>query len=153
MSKKTYLHKVIEAIRELKDPKGSSRASIKKYIKGKYDNDNNNALKKAIKKGIASKKLCEGDTSQRFKVMNENYEAADDGFRSNDVKIGEGAVAEQGDTVTVKCKGTLEDGQCFDSGKISFTLNAGEVIKGWDRGINGMKVGGKRKLVCPPAFG
>ena len=57
MSKKTYLHKVIEAIRELKDPKGSSRASIKKYIKGKYDNDKNNALKKAIKKGIASKKL------------------------------------------------------------------------------------------------
>ena len=153
MSKKTYLHKVIEAIRELKDPKGSSRVSIKKYIKGKYDNDNNNALKKAIKKGIASKKLCEGDTSQRFKVMNENYEAADDGFRSNDVKIGEGAAAEKGDTVTVKYKGTLEDGQCFDSGKISFTLNAGEVIKGWDRGINGMKVGGKRKLVCPPAFG
>ena len=65
----------------------------------------------------------------------------------------EGALAEHGDTVTVKYKGTLEDGQCFDSGKISFTLNAGEVIKGWDRGINGMKVGGKRKLVCPPAFG
>lgn len=153
MSKKSYLNIVIEAIRELKDPKGSSRASIKKYIKANHGKDNNNALKKALKKGLDSKKLCAGETSQRFKVANENYKEKDDGFRVTDVKVGDGEVADKYDTVAVKYEGKLEDGYCFDSGKISFTLNAGEVIKGWDRGVNGMKVGGKRKIVCPPAFG
>ena len=150
---KTYLDKVIEAIREDKDPKGSSRAFIKKFLKTKYNSDNATHIKKALKKGLATKKLCTGESSQRFKVANESYKAKDDGFRSNDVKVGDGKVAEKGDTVSVKYKGTLEDGYCFDQGKITFTLHGGEVIKGWDRGVCGMKVGGKRKLICPPHLG
>lgn len=150
---KTYLDKVIEAIREDKDPKGSSRASIKKFLKTKYNSDNTVHIKKALKKGLATKKLCVGESSQRFKVANETYKAKDDGFRSNDIKVGDGKVAKKGDTVSVKYKGTLESGYCFDQGTITFTLYCGEVIKGWDRGVEGMKVNGKRKLVCPPHLG
>ena len=150
---KTYLDKVIEAIREDKDPKGSSRAFIKKFLKTKYNSDNATHIKKALKKGLATKKLCTGESSQRFKVANESYKAKDDGLRSNDVKVGDGKVAGKGDTVSVKYKGTLEDGYCFDQGKITFTLYCGEVIKGWDRGVTGMKVGGERKLICPPHLG
>merc|ERR1712194_889044 len=57
----------------------------------------------------------------------------------------------EGRTVTVAYKGTLmSDGNKFDEGKISFQLGAGKVIPGWEQGITGMKVGGKRVLKIPP---
>ena len=56
--------------------------------------------------------------------------------------------------VTVKYTGRLAKNQkVFDSGSIPFKLGAGEVIKGWDLGIDGMKIGEKRKLTIPPALG
>ena len=56
--------------------------------------------------------------------------------------------------VTMKYRGTLEDGTEFDAAsKFEFTLGVGEVIKGWDKGIEGMRVGGKRKLTIPPKLG
>jgi peptidylprolyl isomerase len=67
-----------------------------------------------------------------------------------DERVGTGAVAEKGSKVNVVYKGTLRDGTVFDKGTISVVVGAGEVIKGWDKGIPGMKVGGKRKLVIPP---
>lgn len=72
-----------------------------------------------------------------------------------DLKVGSGAVAKAGQPVTVHYRGTLTNGQQFDASydrgdPFSFTLGAGEVIKGWDQGVAGMKVGGKRKLVIPP---
>jgi hypothetical protein len=72
-----------------------------------------------------------------------------------DIAIGTGAEAKAGNTVTVNYLGTLLDGKKFDSSydrgiPFSFHLGAGEVIKGWDQGVSGMKVGGKRKLVIPP---
>lgn len=76
----------------------------------------------------------------------------------SDEIIGTGAVAEPGDSVTVNYVGSLTDGTVFDasanhgSAGFTFTLGAGQVIKGWDEGIVGMKVGGKRKLVIPPAL-
>ncbi len=80
------------------------------------------------------------------------------GLRITDLEIGDGAEATAGQTVVVHYRGTLEDGTQFDAsydrGKpFSFPLGAGRVIKGWDEGVQGMKVGGKRKLVIPPDLG
>jgi hypothetical protein len=79
------------------------------------------------------------------------------GLRITDLEIGTGAEAVAGQTVSVNYRGTLTDGKEFDSsygrGPFSFPLGAGRVIKGWDEGVAGMKVGGKRKLVIPPDLG
>ena len=77
------------------------------------------------------------------------------GLSVDDVKPGEGALATRGKTVSVHYTGKLTDGTKFDSSydrgqPIEFPLGAGVVIKGWDMGIEGMKVGGKRKLTIPP---
>jgi FKBP-type peptidyl-prolyl cis-trans isomerase len=74
-----------------------------------------------------------------------------------DIVVGEGAVAEKGSSVTVHYTGTLEDGTKFDSSldrqqPFTFELASGMVIKGWDIGVEGMKVGGKRKLTIPGAL-
>lgn len=79
---------------------------------------------------------------------------------TQDEVVGTGAVAATGDTVTVKYVGTLTDGTVFDASAnhpqtangFTFTLGAGQVIQGWDQGIVGMKVGGKRKLTIPPSL-
>jgi len=76
-----------------------------------------------------------------------------------DLVIGKGAEAKKGQKVKVHYVGTLQkDGSKFDSSRdrgepFEFALGAGEVIKGWDEGVPGMKVGGKRKLVIPPHLG
>ena len=74
-----------------------------------------------------------------------------------DLVVGTGAEAAAGDTLTVNYTGWLADGSQFDSsyGKApySFRLGTGAVIKGWDQGLPGMKVGGKRRLVIPPSLG
>jgi peptidylprolyl isomerase/FKBP-type peptidyl-prolyl cis-trans isomerase FkpA len=67
-----------------------------------------------------------------------------------DIAVGTGATAAAGDSLTVNYTGTFTDGRTFDSGKFTFALGAGQVIKGWDQGLVGMKVGGKRKLTIPP---
>lgn len=76
------------------------------------------------------------------------------GLQITEILLGEGEEATAGQTVTVNYRGTLEDGKEFDSsygrGPFSFPLGAGRVIKGWDEGVAGMKIGGKRKLVIPP---
>lgn len=75
-----------------------------------------------------------------------------------DEKVGTGEEAVNGKKVTVNYVGTLTDGKKFDSSydrkaPFSFTLGVGEVIQGWDIGVAGMKVGGKRKLTIPPELG
>ncbi len=79
------------------------------------------------------------------------------GLSITDLDIGDGAEATPGQDVTVNYRGTLENGKEFDSsygrGPFSFPLGAGRVIKGWDEGVAGMKVGGKRKLIIPPELG
>lgn len=72
----------------------------------------------------------------------------------DDVKIGTGAAVEKGNTVAVHYVGTLQNGQEFDNSHkrgqaFEFTVGAGQVIKGWEEGLIGMKVGGERVLVIP----
>ncbi len=78
------------------------------------------------------------------------------GLRITDLEVGEGAEAVSGRTVAVNYRGTLENGREFDSsygrGPFRFPLGAGRVIQGWDEGVAGMRVGGKRRLVVPPAL-
>ena len=80
------------------------------------------------------------------------------GLYIQEVAPGNGAEATSGKQVAVHYTGTLVDGRKFDSSHdrgepIQFPLGTGRVIKGWDEGIAGMKVGGKRKLVIPPELG
>ncbi|WP_032914514.1 FKBP-type peptidyl-prolyl cis-trans isomerase [Leptospira santarosai] len=75
-----------------------------------------------------------------------------------DIRIGTGKEAFSGSNVTVHYVGTLVSGKKFDSSRdrrapFTFNLGAGEVIKGWDRGVRGMKEGGIRKLTIPPELG
>jgi FKBP-type peptidyl-prolyl cis-trans isomerase len=80
------------------------------------------------------------------------------GLQYADLVLGKGREAHAGEKATVHYTGTLVDGTKFDSSKdrnqpFSFKLGAGHVIKGWDEGVEGMKIGGTRKLVIPPQLG
>ena len=80
------------------------------------------------------------------------------GLQYDDLTEGAGAEARAGQTVSVHYTGWLTDGQKFDSSKdrnqpFSFALGTGMVIKGWDEGVQGMKVGGVRRLTIPPQLG
>ena len=84
-------------------------------------------------------------------TMNDQLEIVDE-------VVGTGVEAIAGKSVTVNYLGTLTNGTKFDSSydrnePFVFNLGAGEVIAGWDQGVDGMKVGGKRKLVIPPSLG
>ena len=79
-------------------------------------------------------------------------------LKTEDIKVGAGAEAVSGKTIKVHYTGTLEDGKKFDSSldrnqPFQFTLGRNQVIKGWEQGILGMKVGGQRKLTIPPHLG
>ncbi|CAH0375927.1 unnamed protein product [Pelagomonas calceolata] len=163
---------VIVAIRAVQDHKGASRQAIVKYLKSEFQCENGVAIKKALK----SDKLIQ--TGQSFRVKGDAPIAppADEVVGTEDVTVGDGAVAQKGDEVSMSYVGTLEaDGSRFDAGtNFRFTLGAGpfrsrnltfvvgahgsnsrtgDVIKGWDRGIIGMRVGGRRKLVVPSKLG
>ena len=80
------------------------------------------------------------------------------GLLIEDVVVGDGATAGAGQRVSVHYTGWLQNGAKFDSSKdrgqaFMFSLGRGEVIRGWDEGVSGMKVGGKRKLTIPPDLG
>ena len=80
------------------------------------------------------------------------------GVVTREVVVGNGPLALPGDTITVHYVGTLSDGKVFDSSldrntPFSFTLGVGQVIRGWDEGFSGMRVGGKRILIIAPDYG
>jgi FKBP-type peptidyl-prolyl cis-trans isomerase len=79
-------------------------------------------------------------------------------LKIEEIVVGTGDTATAGQTVTVHYTGWLTDGTKFDSSvdrkdPFKFVLGRGQVIKGWDQGVAGMKVGGKRKLTVPPELG
>ena len=79
----------------------------------------------------------------------------DPSLKCTDLAEGQGAACKAGDTVSVHYTGRLDNGTKFDSSldrrqPFSFKLGSGQVIAGWDQGVDGMKVGGKRTLVIPP---
>lgn len=96
--------------------------------------------------------------NQMQKLDINTFQASSSGLRIKDEVVGTGQEVKAGDSVTVHYMGTLADGTKFDS---SYDRNApfetqigvGQVIKGWDEGIVGMKVGGKRILIIPPDLG
>lgn len=87
-----------------------------------------------------------------------NLTTTDSGLQYKDVTVGSGAEAQAGNTVSVHYTGWLTDGTKFDSSldrgqPFSFSLGSGGVIAGWDEGVAGMKIGGKRILVIPADLG
>jgi len=95
-----------------------------------------------------------GSTAGPTKVTGAPTKTAS-GLEYWDIKIGTGAAAQTGQHVKVDYTGWLTDGKKFDSSvgtgrPFDFLLGAGQVIKGWDEGVVGMKVGGKRQLRIPP---
>ncbi len=82
----------------------------------------------------------------------------DSGLKYEDSIVGNGDTAAAGQSVSVHYTGWLTDGKKFDSSKdrndpFEFKLGAGQVIRGWDEGVQGMKIGGTRKLTIPPQLG
>jgi FKBP-type peptidyl-prolyl cis-trans isomerase len=80
------------------------------------------------------------------------------GLKYKDKKVGKGTAVTSGTRVTVQYKGWLDNGKVFDTSRkpgrepFSFTVDNGEVIRGWEEGVKGMKVGGIRELTIPPAL-
>ncbi|NEO87723.1 MAG: FKBP-type peptidyl-prolyl cis-trans isomerase [Spirulina sp. SIO3F2] len=84
----------------------------------------------------------------------ETVVTSESGLQYIDLEVGQGAIARSGQIALVHYVGTLEDGEQFDSSwerswPFDFVLGAGQVIPGWDEGVQGMRVGGKRKLIIP----
>src|SRR4051795_2956928 len=96
--------------------------------------------------------------AQKDKEKEKKVITTKSGLKYIDEVEGTGATAKAGDRVSVHYTGKLKDGKKFDSSvdrkePFEFKLGAGDVIKGWDEGVAGMKIGGKRKLVIPPTLG
>ena len=155
MPPKTVLDKIVEVIKEQNAPGGSSRQALAKGLKAKYGEIQANQIKTAVKKGVDSKVLVQN--GQKFWVSGHEPPPApaEETVDIVDVEVGTGEEATSGSTCTMSYVGTLQsDGSKFDSAsKFKFTIGAGEVIKGWDIGVKGMKVGGKRRLTVPAKLG
>jgi FKBP-type peptidyl-prolyl cis-trans isomerase len=158
-SPKSLLDMVIHAIRnQPASANGVSRVALVKYMTHEFAYDTTKAatakLNAALKKAVQDGKLSQ--TGQSFRVVGDPIveRPAEPSVTIVDVKVGKGAEASNGDTVVMKYEGKLADGTVFDSADtFEFTLGAGDVIKGWDQGIVGMKVGGQRHLSVPAKLG
>jgi FKBP-type peptidyl-prolyl cis-trans isomerase FkpA len=96
--------------------------------------------------------------AKELSVKLEPSELRPSGLYVHDVVVGTGAVADSMSTAEVHYTGWLADGMKFDSSRdrketIRFTVGIGQVISGWDEGVRGMRVGGKRQLIIPPKLG
>ncbi|MDJ1185250.1 FKBP-type peptidyl-prolyl cis-trans isomerase [Roseofilum casamattae] len=104
------------------------------------------------------KELMANAESESDKLSAVEMTETPSGLKYTDLVVGEGDSPQKGDRVEVHYVGTLENGSKFDSSRdrgqpFVFQIGVGQVIQGWDEGVASMKVGGKRKLVVPPALG
>jgi FKBP-type peptidyl-prolyl cis-trans isomerase len=155
-SPKSLIEMIIFTIRHqpVVSANGVSRSAIVKYLKSEFNFDNASKLKLALKNGVASGKLTQNGQSFRVSGDPIPMQPEKPSVDIKDEKVGSGDEATVGDTVVVSYEGNLVDGTIFDSApSFSFQLGAGDVIKGWDIGIVGMKVGGLRKLHVPSSLG
>lgn len=90
--------------------------------------------------------------------LDNNSQSGISGVMVEELSVGSGSLVELGDVLTVHYVGTLQNGKIFDSSRdrgtpFTFILGAGQVIKGWEEGLMGMREGGKRKLIIAPDYG
>merc|ERR1719245_1562683 len=97
------------------------------------------------------------DNKKKKKKQNKNMKNLKGGIKYRDMKEGEGKMVKNGDKLKVYYVGQTDDKKVFDKcisgGGFEFNFGKGDVIKGWEMGLKGMRVGGKRKLVIPPKMG
>jgi len=125
--------------------KSHNSARIEELAKGataRFEKDKSTESEEKSRKDV-------GDSTEKKVITTKS------GLKYEDLKVGTGKPAKAGDTVEVHYTGWLKDGTKFDSSHdrgepFSFELGLGNVIKGWDEGVAGMKAGGKRKLTIPP---
>jgi FKBP-type peptidyl-prolyl cis-trans isomerase len=106
----------------------------------------------------AERDRAAGGFSSELGIDTAAMTATPSGLKIEDVAQGQGTAAAPGATAVVHYTGWLPDGKKFDSSRdrgepFDFQIGAGQVIPGWDEGVAGMKVGGRRKLVIPPDLG
>ena len=148
-----HVQMVIEALRALADHDGSGRAKIAKRIGDKLTAVQ---FKKALENGVREGVLVQ--QKQSFSIKGETF-AIPEELRVDIETLREapsdaGEPCARGETVRVKYEGRLLDGTVFDSASsFEFLLGAGEVIKGWDVGVLGMRRGEQRRLRIPPKLG
>lgn len=121
-------------------------------VKENYEKQLQNSQLGAVVVGTGTNKNSER-TDAYLEATNDNGTV--ERMVIEDVKVGDGDVVKSGDTVAVHYIGTLQDGTEFDNSKkrgqaFEFKVGGGQVIKGWDEGLVGMRVGGQRILVIPP---
>ena len=107
--------------------------------------------------GVACGSSSDSDSNTEVK-MEDNTVTTASGLQYKDIVVGDGEAAVAGKTVVVHYTGWLLDGAKFDSSvdrgtPFEFPLGAGRVIKGWEEGVSGMNIGGKRELIIPPDLG
>jgi FKBP-type peptidyl-prolyl cis-trans isomerase len=108
--------------------------------------------------GCGKKPVAKTPAATQTKTK-DGFIVAESGLKYKDTKVGTGPAVKAGDMVTVNYKGWLDNGTVFDStkkpgaGPFSFNVGSGQVIKGWDEGLQGMKKGGVRQLVIPSELG
>ena len=118
-----------------------------------WNTDRQTKLAQAAEATTAASSLTQAAATQAVSANTANTNSS--GLKIEDEVVGTGVTAKSGDKVTVNYTGWPTNGTKFDSSldrnqPFSFTLGVGQVIQGWDQGVVGMKVGGKRKLTIPP---
>lgn len=149
------LTKVVEAIRGLQSHCGSSIKAIIKEMKKNDDAFDEAKVKAVVKEAAASGILLKQKAS--FLVAGDPlYEDLSDKVTITELELGKenGKEVKKGDTIKIRYRGTLAaNGDEFDKGDLKFQVFGGEVVKGFDHSVLGMKIGGKRKCLIPASLG